>query len=172
MACASGPPPNSFVTKLRKNNKCPVPEGHERQRNRSMRACSPASSRASGLRRLLRPKSASDNVKAVERRQKRIVQAKEEAQKDLTFRPHVPKGALQSRHREAEQQKQQQQHHHHQVEDKESSKNSDFAAPESQPQPELEAVSDRLYRECAERCLLYTSPSPRDGLLSRMPSSA
>ena len=23
-----------------------------------------------------------------------------------------------------------------------------------------------------ERCLLYTSPSPRDGLLSRMPSSA
>ena len=26
-------------------------------------------------------------------------------------------------------------------------------------------------RECAP-CLLYTSPSPRDGLLSRMPSSA
>ena len=24
----------------------------------------------------------------------------------------------------------------------------------------------------AEHCLLYTSPSPRDGLLSRMPSSA
>ena len=24
----------------------------------------------------------------------------------------------------------------------------------------------------AESCLLYTSPSPRDGLLSRMPSSA
>ena len=24
----------------------------------------------------------------------------------------------------------------------------------------------------AEGCLLYTSPSPRDGLLSRMPSSA
>ena len=24
----------------------------------------------------------------------------------------------------------------------------------------------------AENCLLYTSPSPRDGLLSRMPSSA
>ena len=23
-----------------------------------------------------------------------------------------------------------------------------------------------------DRCLLYTSPSPRDGLLSRMPSSA
>ena len=28
---------------------------------------------------------------------------------------------------------------------------------------------DRLYDET---CLLYTSPSPRDGLLSRMPSSA
>ena len=25
---------------------------------------------------------------------------------------------------------------------------------------------------CAKVCLLYTSPSPRDGLLSRMPSSA
>ena len=26
--------------------------------------------------------------------------------------------------------------------------------------------------ECIIACLLYTSPSPRDGLLSRMPSSA
>ena len=26
--------------------------------------------------------------------------------------------------------------------------------------------------EAIQRCLLYTSPSPRDGLLSRMPSSA
>ena len=26
--------------------------------------------------------------------------------------------------------------------------------------------------ERVDRCLLYTSPSPRDGLLSRMPSSA
>ena len=25
---------------------------------------------------------------------------------------------------------------------------------------------------CVDICLLYTSPSPRDGLLSRMPSSA
>jgi len=25
---------------------------------------------------------------------------------------------------------------------------------------------------CIQGCLLYTSPSPRDGLLSRMPSSA
>ena len=28
------------------------------------------------------------------------------------------------------------------------------------------------YRELTKLCLLYTSPSPRDGLLSRMPSSA
>ena len=32
---------------------------------------------------------------------------------------------------------------------------------------------DELLRLKGERnCLLYTSPSPRDGLLSRMPSSA
>ena len=37
----------------------------------------------------------------------------------------------------------------------------------------------QMYKECADQidaaglpCLLYTSPSPRDGLLSRMPSSA
>ena len=29
-----------------------------------------------------------------------------------------------------------------------------------------------LYDDLKEDCLLYTSPSPRDGLLSRMPSSA
>ena len=29
-----------------------------------------------------------------------------------------------------------------------------------------------LYTHDKETCLLYTSPSPRDGLLSRMPSSA
>ena len=29
-----------------------------------------------------------------------------------------------------------------------------------------------LYVNLPEGCLLYTSPSPRDGLLSRMPSSA
>ena len=32
-------------------------------------------------------------------------------------------------------------------------------------------IQDRI-REQMEDCLLYTSPSPRDGLLSRMPSSA
>ena len=31
---------------------------------------------------------------------------------------------------------------------------------------------ERLVGELARLCLLYTSPSPRDGLLSRMPSSA
>ena len=34
---------------------------------------------------------------------------------------------------------------------------------------ELESLVDQLE---ASDCLLYTSPSPRDGLLSRMPSSA
>ena len=34
---------------------------------------------------------------------------------------------------------------------------------------DLDALLDRLKQE---GCLLYTSPSPRDGLLSRMPSSA
>ena len=29
-----------------------------------------------------------------------------------------------------------------------------------------------LYHLAKKGCLLYTSPSPRDGLLSRMPSSA
>ena len=35
--------------------------------------------------------------------------------------------------------------------------------------PELAAMVDR---SAFSVCLLYTSPSPRDGLLSRMPSSA
>ena len=37
----------------------------------------------------------------------------------------------------------------------------------------LAKYSQELYGELEqETCLLYTSPSPRDGLLSRMPSSA
>ena len=32
--------------------------------------------------------------------------------------------------------------------------------------------SDRAVLKMYHACLLYTSPSPRDGLLSRMPSSA
>ena len=31
---------------------------------------------------------------------------------------------------------------------------------------------ENAWGEAPEACLLYTSPSPRDGLLSRMPSSA
>ena len=40
---------------------------------------------------------------------------------------------------------------------------------------DTQGVKDRKQRRSkygAKRCLLYTSPSPRDGLLSRMPSSA
>ena len=33
-----------------------------------------------------------------------------------------------------------------------------------------EEFTDQIYQD--HFCLLYTSPSPRDGLLSRMPSSA
>ena len=36
---------------------------------------------------------------------------------------------------------------------------------------ELKKASQNDYKESCN-CLLYTSPSPRDGLLSRMPSSA
>ena len=35
-----------------------------------------------------------------------------------------------------------------------------------------DGVQVRIGGENAYTCLLYTSPSPRDGLLSRMPSSA
>ena len=41
---------------------------------------------------------------------------------------------------------------------------------------QLGSITEELNRAWYERntgsCLLYTSPSPRDGLLSRMPSSA
>ena len=33
-------------------------------------------------------------------------------------------------------------------------------------------LRERQWFDASQRCLLYTSPSPRDGLLSRMPSSA
>ena len=38
--------------------------------------------------------------------------------------------------------------------------------------PGLQGVMGRSWRCEDTHCLLYTSPSPRDGLLSRMPSSA
>ena len=40
------------------------------------------------------------------------------------------------------------------------------------PDPETLMVGDAVDFWRVEDCLLYTSPSPRDGLLSRMPSSA
>ena len=36
----------------------------------------------------------------------------------------------------------------------------------------IEALANANIRDIGIVCLLYTSPSPRDGLLSRMPSSA
>ena len=35
-----------------------------------------------------------------------------------------------------------------------------------------EVETGKIVPLCIKTCLLYTSPSPRDGLLSRMPSSA
>ena len=43
----------------------------------------------------------------------------------------------------------------------------DNGATTQKPRCVVEAITDEYYS-----CLLYTSPSPRDGLLSRMPSSA
>ena len=40
------------------------------------------------------------------------------------------------------------------------------------PRKYWSVLKTRLKKEGSEFCLLYTSPSPRDGLLSRMPSSA
>ena len=40
------------------------------------------------------------------------------------------------------------------------------------PGDDEDLVRGFLYNEQIITCLLYTSPSPRDGLLSRMPSSA
>ena len=37
---------------------------------------------------------------------------------------------------------------------------------------QMQANMEKAQAELANICLLYTSPSPRDGLLSRMPSSA
>ena len=53
----------------------------------------------------------------------------------------------------------------------------DLAQGETIPEVVLSALTDETVTKWAfnaqfESCLLYTSPSPRDGLLSRMPSSA
>ena len=46
--------------------------------------------------------------------------------------------------------------------------------PSAMPQGELKSSGPSAIADVTDRqsCLLYTSPSPRDGLLSRMPSSA
>ena len=47
------------------------------------------------------------------------------------------------------------------------------AAPPSQPETTVNQSTDTSFSEVEDMaCLLYTSPSPRDTLLSRMPSSA
>ena len=38
--------------------------------------------------------------------------------------------------------------------------------------PATQRFTQPQYLDHSQDCLLYTSPSPRDGLLSRMPSSA
>ena len=51
--------------------------------------------------------------------------------------------------------------------------NSRLGVKTSSPQYELDVNgTTRTTNIIATTCLLYTSPSPRDGLLSRMPSSA
>ena len=40
------------------------------------------------------------------------------------------------------------------------------------PQPDARLLRQAIAEHHNVSCLLYTSPSPRDGLLSRMPSSA
>ena len=47
-------------------------------------------------------------------------------------------------------------------------KNENFLVPEREELPHEEKYDEKTRGPC----LLYTSPSPRDGLLSRMPSSA
>ena len=37
---------------------------------------------------------------------------------------------------------------------------------------DIDSLAVKMSDEAIRICLLYTSPSPRDGLLSRMPSSA
>ena len=41
-----------------------------------------------------------------------------------------------------------------------------------QPQLQGQTVEVEFVEQCPKGCLLYTSPSPRDATLSRMPSSA
>ena len=56
--------------------------------------------------------------------------------------------------------------------DSEATARGSFAAISSWREGQLDLWSDARVSERLLACLLYTSPSPRDGLLSRMPSSA
>ena len=48
-----------------------------------------------------------------------------------------------------------------------------YIGKETEERTQVDHVRARVnYKELTHTCLLYTSPSPRDGLLSRMPSSA
>ena len=47
-----------------------------------------------------------------------------------------------------------------------------FKKPQIDQFPEIHDLTHSIMLLCSKSCLLYTSPSPRDGLLSRMPSSA
>ena len=48
----------------------------------------------------------------------------------------------------------------------------DLVVSDEEPASDTDAFMMINLNEHANFCLLYTSPSPRDGLLSRMPSSA
>ena len=48
----------------------------------------------------------------------------------------------------------------------------EVSAPYTPQQNGIAECKNRTLEEMMNACLLYTSPSPRDGLLSRMPSSA
>ena len=50
--------------------------------------------------------------------------------------------------------------------------NANFACANTEEQGSMQESQDRRDTRRCQCCLLYTSPSPRDGLLSRMPSSA
>ena len=51
-------------------------------------------------------------------------------------------------------------------------KNKKRTAPTEAILPEIEIADNQYFEEIELTCLLYTSPSPRDATLSRMPSSA
>ena len=59
-----------------------------------------------------------------------------------------------------------------QTSNKEGAKNLSSGITDTEMERRLKALQAAKAREADEVCLLYTSPSPRDRSLSRMPSSA